>query len=95
MPLHLLRILELRLTVDTLGIVAIDAVAAFFYSVLLSLERQVIDTMSRASKVTLAATTMAAAGIIYFVHWAQEEDRAVSQVSPYCLRTVTSQLSSS
>ncbi|KAL1979806.1 hypothetical protein VTN96DRAFT_5092 [Rasamsonia emersonii] len=32
--------------------------------------------MSRASKVTLAATTLAAAGIIYFVHWAQEADRA-------------------
>lgn len=75
-------ILELRLTIDTLIIVSIDVAAAFFYFVLLSPERQVIDTMSRASKVTLAATTLAAAGIIYFVHWAQEADRAVGQVSP-------------
>lgn len=33
--------------------------------------------MSRASKVTLAATTLATAGMIYFVHWAQEADKAV------------------
>ncbi|KAL1961848.1 hypothetical protein VTN77DRAFT_972 [Rasamsonia byssochlamydoides] len=32
--------------------------------------------MSRASKVTLAVTTAAAAGVIYFVHWAQEAERA-------------------
>ena len=33
--------------------------------------------MSRASKLTLAATGLGTAGIIYFVHWAQENDRAV------------------
>ncbi|KAJ9200464.1 hypothetical protein DTO166G4_9065 [Paecilomyces variotii] len=32
--------------------------------------------MSRASKVTLALTTAATAGIVYFVHWSQEADRA-------------------
>ncbi|KAB8243996.1 cytochrome c oxidase assembly protein [Aspergillus flavus] len=32
--------------------------------------------MSRASKLTLAATGLGAAGIIYFVHWAQEQDKA-------------------
>ncbi|KAJ6104138.1 cytochrome c oxidase assembly protein [Penicillium sp. IBT 18751x] len=32
--------------------------------------------MSRASKLTLAATGLGTAGIIYFVHWAQENDRA-------------------
>jgi protein PET117 len=38
--------------------------------------------MSRASKLTLAATGLGTAGIVYFVHWAQENDRAV------CTRTV-------
>lgn len=33
--------------------------------------------MSRASKVTLAATSLATAGMIYFVHWSQEADKAV------------------
>lgn len=33
--------------------------------------------MSRASKTTLGLTTLATAGIVYFVHWAQEADRAV------------------
>ena len=33
--------------------------------------------MSRASKLTLAATGLGTAGIVYFVHWAQEADRAV------------------
>jgi hypothetical protein len=33
--------------------------------------------MSRASKLTLAATGLGTAGIVYFVHWAQENDRAV------------------
>ncbi|KAJ9301277.1 hypothetical protein DTO271G3_1412 [Paecilomyces variotii] len=32
--------------------------------------------MSRASKATLALTTAATAGIVYFVHWSQEADRA-------------------
>ncbi|KAB8216794.1 cytochrome c oxidase assembly protein [Aspergillus novoparasiticus] len=32
--------------------------------------------MSRASKLTLAATGLGAAGIISFVHWAQEQDKA-------------------
>ncbi|KAJ5180836.1 hypothetical protein N7492_004046 [Penicillium capsulatum] len=32
--------------------------------------------MSRASKLTLAATGLGTAGIVYFVHWAQEADRA-------------------
>ncbi|KAJ5326187.1 hypothetical protein N7541_010975 [Penicillium brevicompactum] len=32
--------------------------------------------MSRASKATLAVTGLGTAGIIYFVHWAQENDRA-------------------
>lgn len=33
--------------------------------------------MSRASKLTLAATGLGAVGIISFVHWAQERERAV------------------
>ncbi|WEW59853.1 hypothetical protein PRK78_005334 [Emydomyces testavorans] len=32
--------------------------------------------MSRASKITLACTSLATAGIVYFVHWSQEVDRA-------------------
>ncbi|KAA8645585.1 hypothetical protein EYZ11_001773 [Aspergillus tanneri] len=32
--------------------------------------------MSRASKLTLAATGLGAAGIIYFVHWSQEQEKA-------------------
>ncbi|KAE8133985.1 cytochrome c oxidase assembly protein [Aspergillus pseudotamarii] len=32
--------------------------------------------MSRASKFTLAATGLGTAGIIYFVHWAQEQEKA-------------------
>ncbi|KAL1990423.1 hypothetical protein VTN49DRAFT_6262 [Thermomyces lanuginosus] len=32
--------------------------------------------MSRASKITLAVTSIATAGIIYFVHWSQEAERA-------------------
>jgi len=32
--------------------------------------------MSRAAKATLAITSVATAGIIYFVHWSQEADRA-------------------
>ncbi|KAJ0420410.1 hypothetical protein BJY00DRAFT_284262 [Aspergillus carlsbadensis] len=31
--------------------------------------------MSRASKLTLAATGLATAGIVYFVHWAQEQEK--------------------
>lgn len=41
--------------------------------------------MSRASKLTLAATGLGTAGIVYFVHWAQEADRAVS-----CTRVIRS-----
>lgn len=33
--------------------------------------------MSRASKFTLAATGLGTMGIVWFVHWAQEADRAV------------------
>lgn len=33
--------------------------------------------MSRASKLTLAATGLGTVGIISFVHWAQERERAV------------------
>jgi hypothetical protein len=33
--------------------------------------------MSRASKFTLAATGLGTLGIVCFVHWAQEADRAV------------------
>ena len=33
--------------------------------------------MSRASKLTFAATGLGTMGIIGFVHWAQEADRAV------------------
>lgn len=33
--------------------------------------------MSRASKLTLAGTSLATAGIIYFVHWAQSAEKAV------------------
>ncbi|KAJ5096320.1 hypothetical protein NUU61_005676 [Penicillium alfredii] len=32
--------------------------------------------MSRASKITLAATGLGTAGIVYFVHWSQEQERA-------------------
>ncbi|KAJ6015821.1 hypothetical protein N7540_010412 [Penicillium herquei] len=32
--------------------------------------------MSQASKLTLAATGLGTAGIVWFVHWAQEADRA-------------------
>lgn len=38
--------------------------------------------MSRASKLTLAATGLGTAGIVYFVHWAQEADRAVRTRAP-------------
>ncbi|KKK25144.1 hypothetical protein P175DRAFT_0557093 [Aspergillus ochraceoroseus IBT 24754] len=31
--------------------------------------------MSRASKLTLAATGLGTAGIVYFVHWAQEQEK--------------------
>ncbi|KAH8431147.1 protein PET117 [Aspergillus melleus] len=34
------------------------------------------DKMSRASKLTLAATGLGTAGIVYFVHWSQEQERA-------------------
>lgn len=40
-------------------------------------ETRSLFTMSRASKLTLAATGLGTAGIVYFVHWAQENDRAV------------------
>jgi protein PET117 len=32
--------------------------------------------MSRASKLTLLLTTTATAGIVYFVHWAQQSEKA-------------------
>ncbi|OJD20114.1 hypothetical protein ACJ73_08556 [Blastomyces percursus] len=32
--------------------------------------------MSRASKLTLAGTTLMTVGIVYFVHWTQEADKA-------------------
>ncbi|RHZ67286.1 hypothetical protein CDV55_106248 [Aspergillus turcosus] len=32
--------------------------------------------MSRASKATLALTSLGTVGIIYFVHWSQEQERA-------------------
>ncbi|KAJ5895575.1 hypothetical protein N7495_007266 [Penicillium taxi] len=32
--------------------------------------------MSRASKITMAATGLGAIGVVCFVHWAQENDRA-------------------
>ncbi|GFF36844.1 cytochrome c oxidase assembly protein (Pet117), putative [Aspergillus lentulus] len=32
--------------------------------------------MSRASKVTLALTSLGTAGIVYFVHWSQEQEKA-------------------
>ncbi|KAL4897452.1 hypothetical protein BDV59DRAFT_167754 [Aspergillus ambiguus] len=32
--------------------------------------------MSRASKLTLAATGLGTAGIVYFVHWSQEQEKA-------------------
>ncbi|KAL1958837.1 hypothetical protein VTO42DRAFT_3674 [Malbranchea cinnamomea] len=31
--------------------------------------------MSRASKITLALTSLGTAGIVYFVHWAQEAEK--------------------
>lgn len=33
--------------------------------------------MSRASKFTLVGTSLMTAGIVYFVHWTQEADKAV------------------
>lgn len=42
-------------------------------------ETRSLITMSRASKLTLAATGLGTAGIVYFVHWAQENDRAVCE----------------
>lgn len=38
--------------------------------------------MSRAAKFTLAATGLGTAGIVWFVHWSQEADRAVSLHAP-------------
>ncbi|KAL2824779.1 hypothetical protein BDW59DRAFT_82569 [Aspergillus cavernicola] len=32
--------------------------------------------MSQASKLTLAGTGLATAGIVFFVHWAQEQEKA-------------------
>ncbi|KAI9925709.1 hypothetical protein ASPWEDRAFT_112582 [Aspergillus wentii DTO 134E9] len=32
--------------------------------------------MSRASKLTFAATGLGTAGIVYFVHWSQEQEKA-------------------
>ncbi|KAF9886422.1 hypothetical protein FE257_011454 [Aspergillus nanangensis] len=32
--------------------------------------------MSRASKLTLAATGLGTAGIVFFVHWSQEQERS-------------------
>ncbi|KAL4945933.1 hypothetical protein BDV06DRAFT_218827 [Aspergillus oleicola] len=32
--------------------------------------------MSRASKLTLAGTGLVTAGIVYFVHWSQEQEKA-------------------
>lgn len=46
--------------------------------------------MSRASKLTLAGTSLVAAGIVVFVHYAQQAEKAVSNVPwrrgqlPYC-----------
>jgi hypothetical protein len=34
--------------------------------------------MSRASKVTLALTSLGTAGMVYFVHWSQQQEKAVS-----------------
>lgn len=44
--------------------------------------RSLVIKMSRASKLTLAATSIGTAGIVYFVHWSQEADRAVCISSP-------------
>ena len=45
--------------------------------------------MSRASKLTLAATGLGTAGIVYFVHWAQEADRAVWTRAPSTIQVDT------
>jgi len=37
--------------------------------------------MSKASKATLAMTGLGTAGIVWFVHWAQEQERAVCFLS--------------
>jgi hypothetical protein len=50
--------------------------AGLFFATLLPKDSLVV-AMSRASKLTLAVTGMGTAGIVYFVHWAQEQDRAV------------------
>lgn len=34
--------------------------------------------MSQASKITLAATALGTMGIVYFVHWSQEQEKQVS-----------------
>ena len=38
--------------------------------------------MSSASKFTLAATALGTAGIVYFVHWSQDRERAVRPFIP-------------
>ena len=42
------------------------------------------QTMSRAAKLTLAGTTAAAAGIVVFVHYAQQAEKAVSELLYHC-----------
>ncbi|KAL4878285.1 hypothetical protein BJY04DRAFT_196154 [Aspergillus karnatakaensis] len=37
---------------------------------------QTILKMSRASKLTFLGTSLATAGIVYFVHWSQEQEKA-------------------
>lgn len=44
--------------------------------------QSLVIKMSRASKLTLAATSIGTAGIVYFVHWSQEADKAVCFPSP-------------
>lgn len=46
-----------------------------FFSVVLVV--YISYVMSRASKLTFAGTGLATAGIVYFVHWAQEQEKAV------------------
>lgn len=43
--------------------------------------------MSRAAKLTLTGTSLAAVGIVVFVHWAQKAEKAVS--CPNCIKKFT------
>ena len=41
--------------------------------------------MSTASKLTLLGTTVGTVGIVWFVHWAQTAEKAVSRINDFWL----------